>query len=92
MDVFDVPTLIHLLSSQKIAGLLESYFLLAYSSLVHSTLGNHREAGLVSNSKVSVSTEQQFYQLSDGAKSFQSSAVLSKVTFIFLRPIQLRCK
>ena len=47
--------------------------------LVHSTLGSHREAGLVLNSKVSSSANRQFYQLSDGAKSFESPALFSKV-------------
>ena len=31
--------------------------------LVHSTLGSHREAGLVPDSKVSISANRQFYQL-----------------------------
>ena len=36
------------------------------------------EARLVPYSKVSVSTERQFYQLSDGAKSFKSQALFSR--------------
>ena len=46
--------------------------------LVHSTLGSHREAELVPDSKVNISTNRQFYQLSDGAKTFESPAVFSK--------------
>ena len=48
-------------------------------NLVHSTLGSHSEAGLVPDSKVSISTNRQFYQLSDGAKSFESPALFSRV-------------
>ena len=47
--------------------------------LVHSTLGSHREAGLAPDSKVSISANRQFYQLSDGAKSFESPALFSRV-------------
>ena len=58
-----------------------SYLLTSSDSLVlvHSTLGSHREAGLVPDSKVSISTNRQFYQLSDGAKSFESPALFSRV-------------
>ena len=53
--------------------------------LVHSTLGSHREAGLVPDSKVSISTKRQFYQLSDGAKSFESPALFTMTDF-FVHP------
>ena len=48
-------------------------------NLVHSTLGSHREAGLAPDSKVSISANRQFYQLSDGAKSFESPALFGKL-------------
>ena len=57
--------------------------------LVHSTLGSLTvaglvpEAGLVHDSKVSFSTERQFNQLSDSAKSFESQTLFSKVIIIF---------
>ena len=41
----------------------------------------------MSNSKVSVSTNRQFYQLSDGTKSFESPALFSKVIVILLIPV-----
>ena len=53
-------------------------------NLVHSTLGSHREAGLVPDSKVSISANRQFYQLSDGTKSFKSPALFSRVIASFL--------
>ena len=57
--------------------------------------GSLRKAGFVPDSKVSVSTEQQFYQLSDsfGTENFLSHHhyAFCKVIIIFLRPIQLKC-
>ena len=47
--------------------------------LVHSTLGSHREAGLDPDSKVGISANRQLYHISDGAKSFESPALFSKV-------------
>jgi len=48
--------------------------------LVHSTLGSHREEGLVADSKVfKLRSNRQFYQLSDGVKTFESQALFSKI-------------
>ena len=59
---------------------LENSKILAISfQTVPKALGSHREAGLAPDSKVSISANRQFYQLSDGAKSFESPALFGKL-------------